>query len=930
MPQEIKFPDSFDDDESLYSVVNNLRTRLTSDITDSITTIPVLSTIGFPDVGFVTILTGVDITNAEAIAYSGTGATDFLNAERGTDGTIAVEHSLNDAVDHTIVSRHHNNIKDALIEVEQFLGVSGSENFPRFTDDGSILVPGRVVANGVTSFSVIVSGTLTADTVTVADSLTISGIAVPTEITLQNAYDFGDGTITTVAGTPVHIIGQAADGQVDFKVTGSGFLTEGLEVGQGPSSFLDAAGITALTGTFIGPLSFGEGFVGPIEALPAVTTTLDNTQHYIAASGTTPHNVSLNLSTSEHLESDEGQFNINNTWTIGVWVNRLVSSSLTILNIASGGTTVENRISIEGNTDSTWSIELRSASGDSGTGVKFYITPNAAVGTGWHFLTITWNEDSQTLKLYTDGVEDPSPTAGPDQIVAQDDSSVNRGIAIGARKGSSSNWEGKVYQTQIWNVVLSDDEIAELYANGNPRNLDLLFDFGDYVSSSDLVHWYRHGINSSLLDEDEGVGSARDLDTNSVGISAADIDNDAPGTADAFTLILPDPTLNTGREYIIRNTGIAVLISGANNTSVDRTSLDADVGAATFISDGKQWRTVSLITTTTGVVTGGTSTLQEAYDNGDGTISTTGGKPFELTGTGELTAVTGTFTTGLTIGQASTILLDGFVTTVSGIFSESLTVSGVPVQIGAGGSSSTLQDAYDNGDGTISIAVGKPFALTGTGELTAVTGTFSQSLTVSGLPVQIAAVAPSSLTVKEQDGSPSVSNVTTIQVSDGTLTNEGGGIISLTTGGGGSGGADPVSISGTGTSYFVPDAPPLPSSATVFNDEFDQNPIQTLKIGKGVPLDSGKWTLFDPDGARNNNGVLDGVFMDGLHFLVNTSTNDDTWVGEFQDIPTENSWQIVTKVGFGMDDNVANLNDIIRIGLFIGNDDLIDNPTTAD
>ncbi|KKM68930.1 hypothetical protein LCGC14_1456020, partial [marine sediment metagenome] len=37
-------------------------------------------------------------------------------------------------------------------------------------------------------------------------------------------------------------------------------------------------------------------------------------------------------------------------------------------------------------------------------------------------------------------------------------------------------------------------------------------------------------------------------------------------------------------------------------------------------------------------------TLQEAYDNDDGIITTTAGKPFELQGTGELTAVTGTFT----------------------------------------------------------------------------------------------------------------------------------------------------------------------------------------------------------------------------------------------------------------------------------------------
>lgn len=43
------------------------------------------------------------------------------------------------------------------------------------------------------------------------------------------------------------------------------------------------------------------------------------------------------------------------------------------------------------------------------------------------------------------------------------------------------------------------------------------------------------------------------------------------------------------------------------------------------------------------------------------------------------------------------------------------------------------------------------------------------------------------LTVEEQDGNPTVSNVNTIRVSNGTLTDEGGGVVSIVTGGGGAG-----------------------------------------------------------------------------------------------------------------------------------------------
>jgi hypothetical protein len=50
--------------------------------------------------------------------------------------------------------------------------------------------------------------------------------------------------------------------------------------------------------------------------------------------------------------------------------------------------------------------------------------------------------------------------------------------------------------------------------------------------------------------------------------------------------------------------------------------------------------------------------------------------------------------------------------------------------------------------------------------------------------------AGGSLTVQESDGTPTVSNVTTIVVSNGTLTDNGGGQVTITTGGGGGGSTD--------------------------------------------------------------------------------------------------------------------------------------------
>jgi len=78
-------------------------------------------------------------------------------------------------------------------------------------------------------------------------------------------------------------------------------------------------------------------------------------------------------------------------------------------------------------------------------------------------------------------------------------------------------------------------------------------------------------------------------------------------------------------------------------------------------------------------------TLQEAYDNGAGVVQTSSGKPVVISGTaGEedfRVVGSGTFTEALTVGNFSTHLNGHSIVTASGIFSNSLTISGVPVNL---------------------------------------------------------------------------------------------------------------------------------------------------------------------------------------------------------------------------------------------------------
>jgi len=193
----VNFPVSLDDDTTLFIAVNNLRTELTSSIDASTLTIPVTTTAGFPSTGFVGILTGTDITQTEAIKYTSVTSTQFNASERGADGTTAVIHDAGDNVDFTIVASHHNQIKDVILELEQFVGVSGSENFLGIADSGNVFIPGTLNVDGSVGLAgdLVVSGTGAFTT-----SLTISGMPVSTGTAIFPRKGSTSFVTLTVAG----------------------------------------------------------------------------------------------------------------------------------------------------------------------------------------------------------------------------------------------------------------------------------------------------------------------------------------------------------------------------------------------------------------------------------------------------------------------------------------------------------------------------------------------------------------------------------------------------------------------------------------------------------------------------------------------------------------------------------------------------------
>lgn len=112
------YPTSISTNANLYIAVNGLQTTLASAINNSVTTIPLTSTSGFPTTGLVTI------NNLEVVSYTGISGSNLTGCTRGADGTSALAHNAGVTVGLTVVAAHHNLLKDEIIAIETSLGTN--------------------------------------------------------------------------------------------------------------------------------------------------------------------------------------------------------------------------------------------------------------------------------------------------------------------------------------------------------------------------------------------------------------------------------------------------------------------------------------------------------------------------------------------------------------------------------------------------------------------------------------------------------------------------------------------------------------------------------------------------------------------------------------------------------------------------------------
>ena len=181
------YPEAIDDKDTLYEVKNNAETKLTQALPSGGKFVVVTDTSKFPDKGLIRV-------GDELIYYAEKATGLFKDLKRGFAGSVVKQWSKDTAVKNAVMAEHHNAVKDAILNIEEYVGLSSS---PATTS-----LHGRIIE---------------AERKLLAPKALFRGFPKigpsPLQVTFQNfcndasnatfLWDFGDGTVSTDT-TPVH------------------------------------------------------------------------------------------------------------------------------------------------------------------------------------------------------------------------------------------------------------------------------------------------------------------------------------------------------------------------------------------------------------------------------------------------------------------------------------------------------------------------------------------------------------------------------------------------------------------------------------------------------------------------------------------------------------------------------------------------------
>jgi hypothetical protein len=154
----------------------------------------------------------------------------------------------------------------------------------------------------------------------------------------------------------------------------------------------------------------------------------------------------------------------------------------------------------------------------------------------WYCMIITGESGaSRNVAMYLNGAAASTPDSET-YTSANHRTDTGCVVAVGSEgtNPSGSLIAGNIQMVALWSSRLSEAESTAIYNGGDVDNFNLNANSGNYVSSANLIHWWRLGINTADIGEDYaltpgGVG-AIDLMVSAGAISAADVVADSIGS----------------------------------------------------------------------------------------------------------------------------------------------------------------------------------------------------------------------------------------------------------------------------------------------------------------------------------------------------------------------------------------------------------------
>lgn len=135
MPDIVKFPNEFDDDTNLFLVHDRLKVRLLEDYNPGDTSIVIEGDISsFPPTGIITLTDQVAEIDQRAISfnYGSKTTSTFDELELRPNFVDVSKPKRLTSVTMNVYDAHHNILKDAVIEIEKFVGVQGTIDIAPF------------------------------------------------------------------------------------------------------------------------------------------------------------------------------------------------------------------------------------------------------------------------------------------------------------------------------------------------------------------------------------------------------------------------------------------------------------------------------------------------------------------------------------------------------------------------------------------------------------------------------------------------------------------------------------------------------------------------------------------------------------------------------------------------------------------------------